>query len=87
MSNFVAFSGETGANFGKISKLIFKTFVWFVSRCEEKGIRRIDEWVQYQGNGGANAISDIFIWLSYLTIKVVFNHNIVMLMSLKWKYS
>jgi len=67
-------------NFGKISKLIFETFEWFVSRCEEKGIRKIDEWVQFQRNDGGNAISELLVWIGYLTIKVVFNNNIVIVL-------
>jgi len=64
-------------NFGKISKLIFETFDWFVSRCEEKGIRKIDQWVQFQREyDGANVISELLIWIGYIDSKVVLNNNI-----------
>ena len=76
MSVFVVCPDVTNINFGKISKLIFETFVWFVSRCEEKRIHKIDEWVQLQQEDGVNAISQLFSWIGYLHWKVVFNNNI-----------
>jgi len=63
------------ANFGRISKLIFQTFDWFLSKSEELGIRKIDDWIQVQANDGANVISLLLGWIGCLHEKVVF-HNI-----------
>jgi len=52
----------------------FGTFDWFVSKCEEKGIRKIDQWVQVQGNDGGNAIAILFSWAYFLFEKVVLSN-------------
>ena len=60
-------------NFGSISKLIFETLDWFLSKSQELGIRKIDQWVQVQSKNGANVISELFLWIMQLKLKVVFN--------------
>ena len=58
--------------FGRMSTIIWESFITFVLRAEQTGKRRIDEWIQMQGPTGKTAITQLFVWTQYMHDKPVF---------------